>query len=155
MKKLLFLILFFFFTSCATIPDLERKKTEGDFTAEFYNYGWAQVYDATKFVFRHSEDCLISWTYRSCNIDYAREEKRIWVIIPTGFSMDMGIYFEPQNESKTKVIFVKGAFTGAAWRGTKIERLIDEVRFYLGNGEAAYTKYTHEEYLKRREEKAK
>jgi hypothetical protein len=149
MKRSLFFIVFLLFlTSCATIQDLERKKNEGDFTVEFYNYGWEQVYGAIKFVFRHSEDSLLSSIYRECNIDYAHEEKTIWIKILLG-PVYMGIYFEPQDESKTKVIFVKGGTPALGISGIRIKRLNNETHFLLDNGEEAYRKYTHEEYLKR------
>ncbi|PQP34583.1 hypothetical protein C6A37_07035, partial [Desulfobacteraceae bacterium SEEP-SAG9] len=150
-KKLtLFLLLFLLLClSCASTQTLERKKAAGDYTVAIYNYDWEKVYDAMKFVWRHSEDWLISMTYANYDIDYAKEEKKIWIKV-AGFGVDMGIFFEPQDKTKTRVVFVLGGASGGLGRGMKTRRFIDETHFYLENGEEAYRKYTHEEMIKRK-----
>jgi hypothetical protein len=147
MKRLLFLFSVVPILSCATVQDIERKRAAGDFIVANYDYNWKKVFNAIEFVFRHSEVFPISERYRAAVIDYAEDEKAIWVKYTYEGSMDMGIFFVPLGESETKVEFVKGAFTGAAWRTTAIRYLIDESKFYLENGEEEYRKFTHQNQL--------
>ena len=64
------------------------------------------------------------------------------------YYLDMGMYFEPQGESKTKVMSVLGDPLSGEMARTRIERIIDESHFYLENGEKAYLRYTHAESLR-------
>lgn len=149
MKKFAFIIPFIFIFSCASIQDIEKKKAEGDAIVETFNASYEETFNAIKFVIRHSENWFINMTSRSTVVDYNKEDKMIIINIVTMGSIDIGIFFEPLNNSKTKVFFVKGAFTGAAWRETKIRAIIDEAQYYLVNGETAYRKYTHEKEERR------
>ncbi|MFH1236279.1 MAG: hypothetical protein V1685_05080 [Parcubacteria group bacterium] len=156
MKRMIILtISFVFLFSCATIHDIETKKAEGDAVIETFNYSYEEVFDAIKFVIRHSENWIVNLSSRSTVADYNKEDKVIVINIVTMASVDMGIFFEPSDNSRTKVFFVEGAFTGAAWRGTKIKAIIEEAQYYLANGEEAYRKYTHEKEEKRKEEDSK
>ena len=145
MRKIYYLIaLLFVCSSCASMQDIERKKAEGDSINATFNYSLDKVYDATKFVIRHSENSLVNMVYRGTVADYNKEEKTIVINIVAMGSIDMGIFFENTGDNKTKVYFVKGAFTGAAFRETRIKTIIEEVGYYLDHGEAEYRKYTHE-----------
>lgn len=151
-KIFIVLSLILLIPACASIHDIEKKKAEGDAIIEVYNYPLEEVFDAIQFVIRHSENFFVSPMTRVGVIDFNREDKIIIANIVSMGSIDMGIFLEPIEESKTKAYYVKGAFTGAAWRGTRIKEIIDESKYYVTNGETAYRKYTHEKEEKRKEE---
>jgi hypothetical protein len=132
--------------SCATVKDLERKKEAGDYShAELYEYNWEAVYDAMAFVWYRSENF---WLYTTARFDYAREEKRVvlWThggclgpITPP--SILIAYFFEPQGESKTRVLFVI-PLSSIGWK-TMIHHLNHETHYYLDHGKDAYLKYTN------------
>ena len=131
--------------SCATGKDIERKKEAGDYSlAELYEYNWEAVYDAMKFVWEHSEN---HWLSVSVRFDYVIEEKRmlLWTkgCLPSFADwVVMTIFFEPQGESKTRVLFVI-PLSSIGWK-TMIHHLNHETHYYLDHGEDAYLKYTHD-----------
>jgi hypothetical protein len=140
--------------SCTTQTKDFRKKIEaGDYTDAAYDYPWEQVFDAIAFVWRNSEDSLIASMYARCVWDIGRESKMMLCKTKSGWHatalyLSIGIYFEPKEESKTKVMFVYGVFYGGEVGEARTERIIDESSFLLENGEEAYRKYTHVESLR-------
>ena len=127
-----------------TVGDLVRKKEAGDSIAEVYDYNWKEVYDAMKFVWRHSENWDIQLLYQRGKLDFAEDEKAIFIgSVETTF---MGIFFEPQVESRTKAIFVGGGYPSSQPGKTITNLLIEETHYYLDNGKDAYLEYTHREY---------
>ncbi|MCE5194898.1 MAG: hypothetical protein LLF28_05495 [Nitrospiraceae bacterium] len=157
MRKVFILISFlmFFCFSCASIQDIEKKKAEGDAIIETFNHPWEKVFDGIKFVIRHSENNLINMVYRSTVTDFNKDDKTIIVNYISMGTIDMGIFLEPLDNSKTKVYFVKGAFTGSLLRETRIKTIIEETHYFLAHGEEAYRKYTHEKEAKRQTETLK
>lgn len=154
-KKALFLLIFSFLAiSCATHPkDFEKKIEAEDYIDAIFDYPWEQVYDAIIFVWKHSEDRLIADKFKYCVWDYTRVDKTMFCRTRSGwhatqYYLGIGIYFEPQGESKTRVMFVQGSFFGGVAGEARITRIVEESRFYLKNGEEAYRKYTHEESLR-------
>jgi hypothetical protein len=152
-KLILVVVLAFVAPSCAkNVADLEKKIAKGDYIQDIYNYPFEEVYDAVAFVWSHSEDMLIYRAFARCVFDYRRESKVILCRTKHGdtnvFYLSMGIFLEPQGESKTRVMFVQSHTFGGERGRTRIERIIDESHFYLRNGEEAYRKYTHEESLR-------
>jgi hypothetical protein len=101
MKKLIllnFVIFLFVFPAAnvfgATIKTLETKRDEGYATSVVYEQDWETVYAAVKYVWRHSENTGISQQYVVSVIDYATEDKAIYVNYPANGSAGMGFFFK-------------------------------------------------------------
>ena len=67
----------------ATIKTLETTKDEGYTTPVVYDHDWETVYAAVKYVWRHSENNDISQQYGLTVVDYATEDKAIYVTYPS------------------------------------------------------------------------
>jgi hypothetical protein len=147
MKRILLLAISMLLSSSClpvtTVQDIEKKTASEDFIGILYEHNWEEVYDAISFVWSHSEVFPISLRYQESNTDYARQERAIWVKFKGERSIDMAILLEPRGASKTYVQFVEGD-PADYLRSKAIQYMIDESKFYLENGEKAYTKYTHE-----------
>ncbi len=147
MKKLSIIIiaLSLFFTlyastgSCTTITRLEQYRAEGKFTTVTYEYGWETVFNAIRFIMRHSEDGYITNQFEDFHTDYAIEEKAIYNY---GAQSGIGVFLEPLNPKQTKVDFVfRGMGMGLK---SAVEVLNMELPYLLEHGEEAYRKYTHQ-----------
>jgi hypothetical protein len=126
-----------------TVQDIEKKTASEDFIGIPYEHDWEKVYDAIRFVWSHSEVLPISLRYQESNTDYSRQERAIWVRFKGERSIDMAILLESRGAKKTYVQFVEGD-PADYLRSEAIQYMIDELKFYLENGEKAYKKYTHE-----------
>lgn len=125
------------FASCHSVKG--NADQEGHITITL-NYDLEKVYSATKFILRHSED---RWIRNYSGETGYIEEKAINV----GDRRDIEIYFDSSGKQSTKVTFVITQLIQVKMAG---KRLIDELQYYLENGEEAYMKYTKNEALKRR-----
>jgi hypothetical protein len=149
MKKIaLFFSVTCLLCACATIQTIEKKRAAGDIIATRYDYNWEEVASAIKYIIRHSERPTVSMRSKGAVIDYEPEERAMWLKYVFDGTIDMGIFFVPLDPSKTKVEFVKGGFTGSAFREQAIEIIIDESKFYLNHNGIGYKEYTHSNHLK-------
>lgn len=127
------------FVSCHSI---QGKTYEHAHTIITLNYDLDKVYSATKFILMNSEDRWIR-NY-SGETDYIEEKS---IMLNIGDRRDIEIYFVHFGKQSTKVKLIITQILQARMTG---KRLIDELQFYLENGEEAYLKYTKNEALKRR-----
>ena len=165
MKKLILLIFVIFpfvFPAAngfgATIKTLETTKDEGYTTPVVYEQDWETVYAAFKYVWRHSENPDISQQYGLSVVDYATEDKAIYVTYPTSGSTEIGIFFKPLRNNRTKVDYVYDGSIESVFKKGIIDSIVDEVAYFLGHGQQAYREYTHklkEQWLKEQEEERK
>jgi hypothetical protein len=125
--------------SCTIITRLEEKRAEGKFTTVTYEYDLETVFNAIKFVMRHSEDGYIAKRLGKFHTDYAIEEKAIYNY--SGQS-GIGVFLEPLSPKRTKVDFVFRGF-GVGLKYT-VESLNLELPYLLEHGEQAYREYTHQ-----------
>lgn len=131
-KKLFFLLMITTFClSCATYHDMEMYRSKGDSMTTIYNYDWENVYDAMKIVFNNDEDFSVYFEKMNCTIEYAKNEKRIWVKM-NGLGMGAGVYFLPLSDSNTKVEFVRSRlnkiFVGEKEVGQIFKKSLDILR---------------------------
>ena len=123
------------------INDLEAKRNNGDTTSVMYEYNINLVYNALRYVMRHSENGCISRQYGGNHIDFAPEDGAI-------YSYDgndgIGIFFSKLANKKTKVdyVYTDGLFNGSL--KCSVGAIIDELPFLLKNkNKKAYLEYTH------------
>jgi len=91
-------------------------------------------------------------------IDYATEDKAIYVTYPASSSTEMGIFFEPLRNSRTRVNYVYDGLYVSVYKKGIIDGIVDEVAYFLKHGQQDYRKYTHklkEQWLKEQEEERK
>lgn len=165
MKKLIlliFTIFLFVFPAAngfgATINALETMKDEGYTTPVFYEQNWETVYVAIKYVWRHSENTWISQQYGLSVVDYATEDKAIYVTYPTRGSTEIGIFFKPLRNNRTRVDYVYDGSTISVFKQGILDSIIDEVAYLLAHNQQEYREYTHklkEQWLKEQEEESK
>jgi len=165
MKKLIlliFIIFLFVFPAAnsfgATIKTLEAMKDEEYTTPVIYEQDWETVYAAFKYVWRHSENTGISQQYGLSVIDYATEDKAIYVTYPTSGSTEMGIFFKPLRNNRTRVDYVYAGSTVSVFQQGIIDSIVDEVAYLLAHNQKDYRDYTHklkEQWLKEQTEESK
>jgi hypothetical protein len=165
MKKLIlliFVILLFVFPAasgfCATIKTLETIKDEGYTTPVVYEQDWETVYAAVKYVWRHSENNDISQQYGLTVVDYATEDKAIYVTYPASGSTEIGIFFKPLRNNRTRVDYVYDGSTISVFKQGIIDSIVYEVAYFLTHDQQEYREYTHklkEKWLKEQEEERK
>jgi hypothetical protein len=165
MKKLIlliFVIFLFVFPAAnglgATIKTLETMRDEGYTTPVVYEQDWETVYTAVKYVWRHSENTGISQQYGLSVIDYATEDKAIYVTYPTRGSTEIGIFLKPLRNNRTRVDYVYAGSIVSVFQQGIIDSIADEVAYFLKHGQQAYREYTHklkEQWLKEQEEESK
>lgn len=165
MKKLIlliFLIFLFVFPAAnglgATVNTLETMRDEGYTTSVVYDQNWETVYAAFKYVWRHSENPDISKQYRLSVIDYATEDKAIYVTYPASESTEMGIFFKPLRNNQTRVDYVYAGLYVSVYKKGIIDGIVDEVAYFLKHSQQEYRQYTHkskELWLKEQEEERK
>ena len=164
MKKLalLFVIFLFVFPAAngfgATIKTLETMRDEGYTTSVVYDQDWETVYAAFKYVWRHSENPDISKQYGLSVIDYATEDKAIYVTYPASGSTEMGIFFKPLRNNRTRVNYVYAGLYVSVFKKGIIDTIVDEVAYFLKHGQQEYREYTHklkEQWIKELEEESK
>jgi len=122
-KKVFILLITASCLSCATLQDIEMYRSKGDSIATTYNYDWGNVYDVMKIVLNNDEDLSIYLEKMNCTLEYAKDDKRIWVKM-NGLGMGAGIYFFPLSDSKTKVEFVRSRFNKIFVSDKEIEQII-------------------------------
>jgi hypothetical protein len=98
-------------------------RSKGDSIATTYNHDWGNVYDVMKIVLKNDEDLSIYLEKMNCTLEYAKDDKRIWVKM-NGLGMGAGIYFLPLSDSKTKVEFVRSRFNKIFVSDKEIEQII-------------------------------
>jgi hypothetical protein len=125
--------------SCTVITRLEEKRAEGKFTTVTYEYDLETVFNAIRFIMRHSEDGYITNQFEDFHTDYAIEEKAIYNY--SGQS-GIGVFLEPLSPKRTKVDFVFRGL-GLKYKPT-VESLNIELPYLLEHGEQAYREYTHQ-----------
>ena len=152
-KKYLLILLISLCFSCATVRDIEIKRDAGKSIVVIYDYNWETVYNAMRYVYRHTENKLIA-TYYPDAMDFTKTEKTIWINDYYVYGCILfGIFFTSINESKTKVEFVKAnLIENVEIYQQMIDQIIDESKYYLENDPDAYKEYTHQ---KRLEEEAR
>jgi hypothetical protein len=165
MKKLILLIFVIFLfvfpaANCfgATIKTLETTKDEGYTTPVVYEQDWETVYAAVKYVWRHSENNDISQQYGLSVVDYATEDKAIYVTYPTSGSTEIGIFFKPLRNNRTRVDYVYDGSIQSVFKKGIIDSIVDEVAYFLAHNQQEYREYTHklkEQWLKEQEEERK
>jgi hypothetical protein len=165
MKKLIlliFVIFLFVFPAAnglgATIKTLETMRDEGYTTPVIYEQDWETVYNAVKYVWRHSENTGISQQYGLSVIDYATEDKAIYVTYPTNGSTGIGIFFKPLRNNRTRVDYVYAGFSVSVFKQGIIDSFVDEVAYFLAHNQQEYREYTHklkEQWLEEQEEERK
>jgi hypothetical protein len=165
MKKLILLIFVIFlvvFTAVnsfgATIKTLETMKDQQYTTPVIYEQDWETVYAAVKYVWRHSENTGISQQYGLTVIDYATEDKAIYVTYPTSGSTEIGIFFKPLRNNRTRVDYVYAGSIVSVFQQGIIDSIVDEVAYFLAHNQQEYREYTHklkEQWLKEQEEERK
>jgi hypothetical protein len=165
MKKLILLIFVIFlvvFTAVnsfgATIKTLETMKDQQYTTPVIYEQDWETVYAAVKYVWRHSENTGISQQYGLTVIDYATEDKAIYVTYPTSGSTEIGIFFKPLRNNRTRVDYVYAGSIVSVFQQGIIDSIVDEVAYFLTHSQQEYREYTHklkEQWLKEQEEERK
>ena len=138
MKKLIlliFVIFLFVFPAAnglgATIKTLETMRDEGYTTPVIYEQDWETVYNAVKYVWRHSENTGISQQYGLSVIDYATEDKAIYVTYPTNGSTGIGIFFKPLRNNRTRVDYVYDGSIESVYKKGIIDSIVDEVAYFL------------------------
>ena len=125
------------FVSCRSLQDKPDEVRQITITL---NYDLKKVYSAAKFILINTKDQWIQ--------NYSGETQYIeGKAIDVGEHRDIEIYFDPSGKQSTKVKFVIVQVLKARMAG---KRLMDELQYYLENGEEAYMKYTKNEALKRR-----
>jgi len=165
MKKLaLFVIVIFLFVFpaengfSATIKSLETTKDEGYTTPVIYEQDWETVYAAVKYVWRHSENTDISQQYGLSVVDYATEDKAIYVTYPTRGSTEIGIFFKPLSNNRTRVDYVYDGSIISVFKKGIIDSIVDEVAYFLTHNKQEYREDSHklnEQWLKEQEEERK
>ena len=165
MKKLMLLIfvIFLFVFPAAngfgtTIKTLETMKDEGYTTPVFYEQDWETVYAAVKYVWRHSENTGISQQYGLSVVDYATEDKAIYVIYPTRGSTEIGIFFKTLRNNRTRVDYVYAGSIVSVYMQGIIDSIVAEVAYFLAHNQKEYREYTHkikEQWLKEQKEESK
>ena len=124
------------------INELEAKRGNGGATSVTYEYPVSLVFNALRYVIRHSENGCISRQYGGSHIDFAPEEGAI-------YSYDgndgIGIFFTktPDNK-KTRVDYVyTDGFLNSNLK-CSTEAMIHELPFLLEiKNTKAYLEYTH------------
>jgi len=142
----------------ATIKTLETTKDEGYTTPVVYEQDWETVYAAVKYVWRHSENPDISQQYGLTVVDYATEDKAIYVTYPTRGSTEIGIFFKTLRNNRTRVDYVYDGSIISVFRKGIIDSIVDEVAYFLAHNKQEYREYTHklkEQHLKEQEEEKK
>ena len=91
-------------------------------------------------------------------IDYATEDKAIYVNYPANGSTGMGFFLKPLRNNRTRVDYVSAGFSGSLYHQGIIDSTVDEVAYFLGHGQQAYREYTHtlkEQWHKKLEEESR
>lgn len=152
MKKLVLLfiiqLLFVFSASiafCSMVSKIEDKRNEGKATIVIYEKDWETLYSAVKFVLRHSEGIDTNALY---SIDPAIEEKAIFFL---SRGAGVGIFFEPINDNRTRVEYIKAHFQIEP--SLTVDVLIEELPYLLEHGQEAYRKYTRNLALQKERER--
>jgi len=133
--------LFVFYASNAIstlVTDFDTKRDAGEATSVVYNNDWETVYDAVKYVLRHSENISISVTYVTFCIDSAIEEKAIYY---HGRGVGVGIFLKPLADNRTQVDYVDYGFD--PYPKGIVKAIIEELPYLLEHGQKAYREYTH------------
>ena len=138
--SLFFIVLISVILSFVSCRSLQDKPDEVWHITITLNYDLRKVYSAAKFILINTKDQWIQ--------NYSGETQYIeGKAIDVGEHRDIEIYFDPSGKQSTKVKFVIVQVLKARMAG---KRLMDELQYYLENGEEAYMKYTKNEALKRR-----
>jgi predicted metal-binding protein len=131
---------------CTSCHSVKGNADEEGHIKIILNYDLEKVYSTTKFILMNSEDRWIrNYSHYPGEIDYAEAENAIFLSVSD--RRDVEIYFIPSGKQSMKVTFVITQLLQAKMAG---KRLIEELQYYLENGEEAYMKYTKNEALKRR-----
>lgn len=134
---------------CTVINELEAKKDKGDTISVTYDYEFGLVFNATKYIIRHSENKCIAKQYNEYHTDFAPEERAIY-----NYDGDsgIGIFLSPLAENKTQVDFV---YTDGFLNGNlkcSANSIMQELPFLLKTrNKKEYLEYTHELRQKEKE----
>jgi len=135
-------LLFIFYASnvlyASVIKDIETKRDAGKTISVVYEQNWETVYDAAKFVLRHSEDMNITFQYAELLVDYAIEDKAIYTT--RNSKAGYGVFFEPISDNLTKVDCAANGFLNEE---IVLFHFIEELSYLLDHGQQAYRQYTH------------
>ena len=134
------------------VNELEAKRSNGDATTLMYEYEAGLVFNAIRYILRHSENECISKQYGEYHTDFAPEEGGIYNY---DGNSGIGMFFVKLPDDKTKVDFV---YTDSFLNKNpkcSVEAIIEELPFLLENRDTkAYLEYTHklhEEWEKQKE----
>jgi hypothetical protein len=133
---------------CASVINaIQTQKDSGRTIYAVYEQNWETVYDAAKFVLRHSENKDIGMKYPQSFVDFAVEDKAIYST--RNSKAGYGVFFEPLGEYRTKV---DCAATGIQKDEIVLVLFFEELSYLLDHGQQAYCQYTLKLEEKRQKE---
>ena len=137
---------------CSLINELDAKRNNGDAESVTYEHEAGLVFNALRYVMRHSENECISKQYGSYHTDFAPEEGAIYNY---DGNSGIAIFLNKLPDNKTRVDY---AYTDSFLNKNpkcSVESLMQEVPFLLENRNTKtyleYTRKLREEWDKAKE----